>query len=97
MSWDSSDRRSRLPADWEARRSQVLRRDDWCCQIQGPHCVGHATDVDHVRRGDDHSIDNLRAACSPCHLRKSSAEGNAQQQKMRSRRYRPRDRHPGAL
>lgn len=97
MPWSSSDRRSRLPSDWESRRSQVLSRDDWLCQIEGPDCQVGATDVDHIRRGDNHSLGNLRAACSRCHSKKSSAEGNARKAELRSQRRRPRDRHPGSL
>ncbi|MGW1740019.1 HNH endonuclease [Nocardia sp. NPDC001965] len=97
MGWTSSNRRSRLPADWASRRSQVLRRDDYVCQLRWNRCLGTATEADHIRRGDNHSIENLQAACQRCHARKSSAEGNARQAEIRSRRKRPTERHPGSL
>lgn len=96
MSWGGSTRRQRLPEDWEQNyRLPVLSRDRWLCQINGPGCMRVATDVDHIRRGDDHSRENLRAACSRCHNKKSSAEGNAQKAKLKAQRRRPTARHPG--
>lgn len=96
MAWDKgvSARTSRLPDDWKARRLRVLRRDGYRCQILGANgvpCLAPANEVDHVERGDDHSLANLQAACRSCHARKSSAEGNA----ARKRRQRPGEPHPG--
>ncbi|AOT24239.1 HNH endonuclease [Mycobacterium phage Noella] len=97
MSWDSSDRSSRLPDDWEENyRQPVLRAAGYRCQIQLPGCLRKATDVDHIRRGDDHSRRNLQAACSRCHGKKSSAEGHARKRELRARRKRPTERHPGS-
>ncbi|WP_459957300.1 HNH endonuclease [Nocardia sp. IFM 10818] len=95
--WTSSDRSSRLPSDWESRRSQVLRRDKGVCQIRSADCWKAATEVDHINRGDDHSLRNLRAVCAHCHARKSSAEGHARKAELRTRRRRVAERHPGAL
>ncbi|WP_280350367.1 HNH endonuclease [Nocardia abscessus] len=95
--WSSSNRSSQLPSDWESRRRQVLSRDDWICQIEDIGCRLEATDVDHIIPGNDHSLGNLRAACAPCHARKSSAEGHARKRELRSRRFRPPERHPGRL
>ncbi|ASZ75439.1 HNH endonuclease [Mycobacterium phage Kimona] len=96
MTWNTSDRRARLPADWEENyRIPVLQRDGYRCQIRLRGCLGKATDVDHIRRGDDHSHRNLQAACSRCHGKKSSAEGNARKRELRARRFRPAERHPG--
>jgi 5-methylcytosine-specific restriction endonuclease McrA len=89
--WASSRRKGRLPADWEARRRRVLHRDGHRCQIAGRDCAGVATEVDHVVPNDDHSLDNLQAACHPCHWAKSQAESAA----ARLRRARPGERHPG--
>ncbi|QWY79544.1 HNH endonuclease [Mycobacterium phage Scout] len=97
MSWNSSDRSSRLPADWEENyRQPVLRAAEYRCQIRRPGCLGKATDVDHIRRGDDHRLSNLQAACSRCHGKKSSAEGHARKRELRARRKRPTERHPGS-
>jgi 5-methylcytosine-specific restriction protein A len=91
--WAGSTRRARLPANWPAIRSAVLERDGWRCQIRGPRCTGRATDADHIEPGDDHRMANLRAACGPCHDRKSGQEGAAARPPLR----RPAERHPGLL
>ena len=95
MAWETSDRRSRLPADWPQRRVTVLRRDGYRCQMGYPGCSIKATDVDHIVPGDDHSLPNLRAACSNCHAKKSSREGNTAQARIRALRRRPPEPHPG--
>lgn len=95
--WASSNRRFDLPPDWEVRRQKVLDDAHGMCEIRGPRCAIWATDVDHVRRGNDHSRRNLQALCGPCHLQKSSAEGVAQRAKKRAMRRRPQDRHPGSM
>jgi 5-methylcytosine-specific restriction enzyme A len=95
--WKTSQRRESLPMDWNRRRSFVLRRDGNRCQIRLDGCQIEASDVDHIVRGDNHSPENLRAACKSCHGKKSSAEGHAVQARMRSRRKRPLERHPGKL
>ncbi|ALA06729.1 HNH endonuclease [Mycobacterium phage Chadwick] len=95
--WMSSTRRQELPPDWEEIRQEVLADAEGVCEIRMPGCLGWATDVDHIRRGNDHSRRNLRAACKKCHGKKSSAEGNARKRELRARRKRPQDRHPGSL
>lgn len=99
MSWDGSDRKSRLPADWERRRMRVLRRDAYRCQARdstGALCGARGSDVDHVIRGDDHDEDNLQTLCRWHHSRKSSAEGNAARRPRLVREREP-ERHPGLL
>jgi 5-methylcytosine-specific restriction enzyme A len=90
--WAGSTRRERLPANWESQiRPAVLARDGYRCQIRySDVCVGAATDADHIERGDDHRMENLQAACGPCHQRKSSQEGAA----ARPRLHRPPEQHP---
>ncbi|WP_168699359.1 HNH endonuclease [Gordonia paraffinivorans] len=96
MSWEGSSRRERLPKDWESNyRLPVLRRDSHRCQVRGPGCLTFATDVDHIRAGDDHSLENLQAICPVCHRKKSSREGNAKKAKLKAQRRRPPERHPG--
>ncbi len=95
MAWEGSNRRSRLPEDWHARRNRVLRRDGHRCQLRWRGCLGTATDVDHKIRGDDHDERNLQAVCSKCHEKKSAAEGIARARELRARRKRPPERHPG--
>lgn len=95
MAWEGSTRRHRLPPRWRAITRRILERDGHQCQLRYPGCLGTATEVDHIRPGDDHSDDNLQAACTWCHRRKSSAEGNAA--RTRVSRRRPPERHPGLL
>jgi 5-methylcytosine-specific restriction protein A len=81
MSWETSNRRQRLPVDWQKRRRHVLRRDRGVCHVCG---LPGATGVDHVTPGDDHSLGNLAAIHNrPCHAQKSSREGRAAQPKQR--------------
>lgn len=91
--WKNSDRRSRLPADWKSRRARVFRRANGVCEVVG--CSDAATDCDHILRGDDHSLSNLRALCQLHHAQKSSAEGNAAREWIREARMRPVEGHPG--
>lgn len=91
MSWSSSDRRSRLPADWPKRRAHVLKRDPRCKLCYADICTGPSTEVDHINAGDDHRLSNLQGACSPCHARKSGREGVA----AKPSRLRPVEQHPG--
>jgi 5-methylcytosine-specific restriction endonuclease McrA len=78
--WAGSTRRKRLPRNWPQIRRRVLTRDAHLCYL----CGGHATDVDHVVRGDDHDPSNLAAICRTCHNRKSGREGNAARNAKRS-------------
>jgi 5-methylcytosine-specific restriction endonuclease McrA len=101
--WEGSDRRSRLPADWSKIRLRVLRRDAGRCTAldeAGARCVEVATDVDHIKPGDDHSMGNLRSLCSWHHRKKSGAEGAAAQRAKRraiEKKFRRTEQHPGLL
>lgn len=96
--WDSSNRRQRLPANWPAIRSKVLKRDLYRCQWSehGLICGQPANQVDHVINGDDHRMINLRSLCEPHHALKSSAEGNHARWHSNPRR-RPEEPHPGTI
>jgi len=94
MSWDTSNRRSRLPADWFTRiRPHILKRDPRC-KLRYPGCTGVSTQVDHIQRGDDHSYANLQGVCAKCHATKSAREGRNAQLSRRQKRLRPQERHP---
>ncbi|WJN62543.1 HNH endonuclease [Streptomyces phage phiScoe1] len=101
--WEGSDRRSRLPADWPKIRLRVLRRDAGQCTAlnqAGERCGEVATDVDHIRPGDDHSMENLRSLCSWHHRKKSGAEGaaaKAARRRAMAKRFDRREQHPGLL
>lgn len=96
MSWSGSDRRARLPYNWESLRKRALARDFYRCQLNDRGCLGTATEVDHKVAGDDHRLENLQGVCSRCHSRKSAREGGTRAQEIRRRRRRPQERHPGS-
>jgi 5-methylcytosine-specific restriction protein A len=73
--WVGSTRKERLPSDWNTRRRIVLSRDSGICYLCGN--IGADT-VDHVERGDNHDLDNLKAVHDRvyphCHRYKTSRE-----------------------
>ena len=91
--WASSDRRSRLPSNWAELRVIVLRLCGRRCEWveDGWRCAARATEVDHKRPGDDHSLDNLQGLCHVHHTAKTQREAA---EARRRRRYRPRETHP---
>ena len=100
MAWSTSDRKSRLPADWPARRRAVLERCGGRCEVlrkDGSRCRDKATDVDHVNPGDDHGLHNLRGICSWHHARKSAREGVEARRELNSILYRKPETHPGII
>ena len=93
MAW--SDRGAEMGPDWARIRARVLRESKYVCA----ECKGDgACEVDHIvsrRNGGSNDYSNLQALCRTCHARKSSNEGNAAKARLRARRARPTDRHPG--
>ena len=79
MAWEGSRRQQRLPSNWKKLRAWVLKRDNHECYL----CGKAATEVDHIRPGDDHSTSNLASICWSCHKKKSSGEGGAARVKRR--------------
>jgi 5-methylcytosine-specific restriction protein A len=60
--------------DWYRIRPVVLARDRHICQF----CGQYATTVDHITprsAGGTDELDNLRALCTPCHAKRSAAQG----------------------
>lgn len=99
MAWDTSNRKARLPADWQTRRLRVLRRDGYKCQARdstGTQCGAPANQADHIKPGDDHSLENLQALCRWHHARKSAKEGVAARRPRATQRREP-EAHPGML
>lgn len=100
--WKNSNRRSELPADWDRIRKVVLERDGYTCTERystGERCGRKATDVDHVRRGNDHRLSNLRSLCGWHHDRKSASEGAAELYRIKKEihsRFRRTEAHPYA-
>lgn len=66
-----SDRRQRLPSDWQARRKIVMARAHGRCAYCG---MPGASQVDHIENGDDHSYENLQLLCQDCHAHKTYDE-----------------------
>lgn len=93
--WAGSYRNLSLPPNWDEIRRRILDQDKLTCRIRLFGCLITASEVDHIEPGDDHSDENLRAACRSCHSKKSSAEGNNRQRQLRALRKRPTERHPG--
>lgn len=98
--WADSTRRQELPSDWPDRRETALQRDGYRCtqplRDGGGRCPAPATDVDHIKHGNDHSLANLASLCSWHHNQKSAREGQAARTPPPPLR-RPPERHPGLL
>jgi len=91
--WLGSTRRARLPGDWPARCAAVYARDGRVCHACG---LDGADQVDHVERGDDHSLTNLAPIHDdPCHRAKTAREGAAAAAARRAQGRYPEEPHPG--
>ena len=97
MAWSSSDRRAHLPRGWAKLRAKVLERDGHRCQIRGPACTIHATEVDHIGHRDDHDLGSLRAVCTACHTERTTEQAADARATIRGRRYRAPEPHPGLV
>lgn len=97
MTWSSSDRRERLPANWQDIRRQVRLRAHGRCEAEehAPGCCGDGSDADHKTPGDDHRLENLQWLSAPCHRAKTTREATARNQARKQARLRPREQHPG--
>ena len=74
---------------WQRIRRTILERDQHLCQINGPGCTTHATQVDHItpvaHGGQWWEPSNLRAACATCNNRRPD---NRHKEKWRTARTR---------
>lgn len=95
MAWSSSNRKARLPDDWEVRRRRVIAAAGEVCEYAG--CTRTATDVDHVVPNDDHGFANLQALCGHHHALKSAQEGHARTKELRALTKREPETHPGLV
>lgn len=101
MAWEGSDRSSRLPADWPKIRAERFKRDGYRCVWKlpktGERCPRRATEVDHIRPGDDHSMRNLRSLCEHHHKLKTAMDNRRQKRKIKASRFRHAEEHPGRV
>lgn len=97
--WQGSTRRASLGKTYFRNRAVVMRRDREC-QIRTPGlCIGTVTDCDHIGDRLDHSPENMRGACHPCHGQRSGQQGGqaagVQRRAQVAARKRPQESHPG--
>jgi hypothetical protein len=64
---------SKYPSDWDSRRKNVYRRDNYTCQNCGAkggpkgHHELHAHHIVPKSKGGTHKLSNLKTVCSRCH------------------------------
>lgn len=92
MGWTNDHRRMKqLPPDWPKRRQQVIKRDRVCVLCGAP-----GRDVDHIARGQDHSLANLRLLCRSCHMKRTGRDGGtAKRREKRDWAKERAEKHPG--
>ncbi|WP_371461770.1 HNH endonuclease [Micrococcus luteus] len=56
---------------WPDRRKAVIQRDRGLCVL----CGSKGTHADHIVRGMDHSLANLRLLCRSCHMKRTGSDG----------------------
>lgn len=91
--WQGSNRRAELPPNWRKIRRAVAERANWRCQntVGGLRCPNVGSHCDHIQRGNNHDLDNLRWLCPTCHNAKSGREGAQAKPPL----HRPPEPHPG--
>jgi 5-methylcytosine-specific restriction endonuclease McrA len=97
MTWSTSDRRQRLPPNWQTLRRQARDRAHGLCEAtrHDPRCDGKGTDADHITAGDSHHLANLQWLSGPCHRAKTARETAARNRQTAALKRRPVERHPG--
>lgn len=102
MAWYTSDRHDRLPlegGEWAHLRRLVRERANNRCQaeIHSALCDGTGTDCDHIRPGDDNSLDNLQWLNHNCHKLKTQREAAERNRNRAKQRRHPVESNPGTL
>jgi 5-methylcytosine-specific restriction endonuclease McrA len=98
VAWETSDRRLRLPPNWNALVKQVKERDGGRCTWKlpsGARCPRVGTDVDHRNNDDNHDLRNLQLLCRHHHDKKTQREAWSGRQKAKKGRVRREEKHPG--
>lgn len=99
--WSGSNRRERLPGNWESLRQDQFKKDGYRCTwyVNGERCPNRATEVDHIQaKTDDHG--RLRSLCQDHHATKSGREGAAALNAMKAKAktmFRRDEDHPGGI
>lgn len=98
MAWSTSDRKERLPANWDAIRAKVKRRARGHCEAvrHEPACEGIGSHCDHIDHGDDHRLGNLQWLSKPCHDAKTRVEA-AEAHGIERPGCLPSEDHPGKV
>jgi 5-methylcytosine-specific restriction endonuclease McrA len=67
--------------EYRRNRPLAMKRDRWRCQLKIPGtCIGAASQCDHriqPSEGGGHDLGNLRAACKPCHAKRTAGQSRA--------------------
>lgn len=94
MPWSTSNRRTRLPADWTLRREAIRARALGRCEAvcNGIRCHRPGSEAHHAGAVDDH--DDLVWLCADCHKVITLQEAARGRARMQSKARRPRERHP---
>jgi 5-methylcytosine-specific restriction protein A len=96
MPWDSSNRRSELPTDWEQRRQTVKARAGGRCEVHmrnGSRCRDKGTECHHLGDKTDHRIEKLQWICHWHHARETAKQATEARGTL-TERY-PTRKHPG--
>lgn len=97
--WAGSTRKATLPVDWDRLRLACLERDGYRCtwMDNGHRCPERATDCDHVKDRNDHSLRNLRSLCGAHHLRRTSQQAHAARAAIKAKTRLPEEPQPGII
>jgi 5-methylcytosine-specific restriction endonuclease McrA len=97
--WAGSTRKQTLPVDWDRLRRAVLKRDGHRCRWMdnGQRCNQPATDVDHIKDRNDHSMSNLRSLCGPHHLKRTSQQAYEAKMALKALGRLPEEPQPGVI
>lgn len=103
MAWETSDRKSQLPADWGSILVPFVRqRDGGRCQWPregraGGICGAPGQDVDHRIHRDDHRPEALWLLCRWHHTQKTQQESAEARRALLDKTRHPVERAPGIL